>query len=69
MTQKRRRPAPARRSDAVEKLRAGYENQSIPLGRVGALSEVADTVVYLASARASYVHGTVLNVSGGKSRA
>jgi sorbitol-6-phosphate 2-dehydrogenase len=53
----------------VEDLRAGYEKVSIPLGRVGKLSEVADLVTYLASERSSYVHGTVINISGGKSRA
>lgn len=56
------------RGITVEALRAAYEKQSIPLGRVGALAEVADAVVYLASSRASYIHGTVVNVSGGKSR-
>ncbi len=57
------------RGITVEKLRQAYEKQSIPLGRVGRLDEVADAVVYLASRRASYIHGTVVNLSGGKSRA
>jgi len=57
------------RGITVEQLREGYESQSIPLGRVGKLAEVADVIVYLASRRASYVHGTVINISGGKSRA
>ncbi|MBM4144441.1 MAG: glucose 1-dehydrogenase [Lentisphaerae bacterium] len=52
----------------VEQFRAKYEQVSIPLGRPGRLREVADAVCFLASDRASYVHGTVLNVSGGKSR-
>ncbi len=56
--------------DGVDQLRANYgKTSSIPLNRSGQLSEVADLVVYLASDRASYVHGTVVNVSGGKSRA
>jgi sorbitol-6-phosphate 2-dehydrogenase len=38
------------------------------LGRSGKLSEVADLVVFLASERASYIHGTTVNISGGKSR-
>lgn len=57
------------RSITVEKLREGYEKVSIPLGRSGKLTEVANTVCFLASDRAGYIHGTVVNVSGGKSRA
>lgn len=57
------------RGITVEELRAGYKKVSIPLGRVGTLREVADTVCFLASVRAGYIHGTVVNVSGGKSRA
>jgi len=53
----------------VEELRSKYgSTSSIPLGRSGKLGEVADLVVYLASTRASYVHGTTVNLSGGKSR-
>ena len=40
----------------------------MPLGRSGKLSEGSDLVVYLASERASYLHGTTVNISGGKSR-
>jgi len=57
------------RGITVEKLREKYEQVSIPLGRSGKLSEVANTVCFLASQRAGYIHGTVINVSGGKSRA
>lgn len=56
------------RGISIEELRAGYKKVSIPLGRSGKLSEVADAVCYLASDRAAYVHGTTLNISGGKSR-
>ena len=57
------------RGITVEQFREKYEQVSIPLGRSGKLSEVANTVCFLASDRASYIHGTVVNVSGGKSRA
>ena len=57
------------RGITVDALRASYEKVSIPLGRVGTLSEVADLACFLASERAGYVHGTVFNISGGKSRA
>jgi sorbitol-6-phosphate 2-dehydrogenase len=56
------------RGVGVAELRRGYESVSIPLGRPGRLEEVADLVTFLASKRASYIHGTVINISGGKSR-
>jgi 3-oxoacyl-[acyl-carrier protein] reductase len=37
----------------------------IPVGRLAELGEVAAAAVFLASRQASYVTGTVLNVSGG----
>lgn len=57
------------RGITVDDLRAGYAKTSTtPLGRSGKLSEVADMCVYLASNRASYVHGVTINVAGGKTR-
>ena len=57
------------RGITVEDLRAGYKKVSIPLARAGRLTEIADTVCFLASDRGGYIHGTTVNVSGGKSRA
>ena len=57
------------RGITVEKLRQSYEQVSIPLRREGKLEEVADVVCFLASDMASYITGTVINISGGKSRA
>lgn len=57
------------RGITVEELRRSYEKVSIPLGRVGALEEVANVVSFLVSDQASYITGTVVNISGGKSRA
>jgi len=57
------------RGITVDDLRAGYKKVSIPLARAGRLAEIADTVCFLASERSGYVHGTTVNVSGGKSRA
>ena len=57
------------RGITIEQFGEKYKQVSIPLGRSGKLSEVADTVCFLASDRAAYIHGTVINVSGGKSRA
>lgn len=57
------------RGITVDDLRAGYAKTSTtPLGRSGKLSEVADMCVYLASHRASYIHGVTVNVAGGKTR-
>ncbi len=57
------------RGITVDQLRAGYAKTStIPLGRAGKLSEVANAVAFLASERAGYIHGITFNVAGGKSR-
>ncbi|MBM3571125.1 MAG: SDR family oxidoreductase [Alphaproteobacteria bacterium] len=41
---------------------------SVPLGRLGAAQDVADLVVFLASDRASYIHGQHILVDGGIAR-
>ncbi|WP_026931931.1 sorbitol-6-phosphate dehydrogenase subunit [Glycomyces tenuis] len=51
-------------ADSVE---ADYTTR-IPLGRPGRHHEIADLVTYLASDRASYITGTTIAVTGGKSR-
>ena len=57
------------RGVTVEKIRDGYKStKTTPLGRDGKLSEVADFVAYISSDKASYVHGTTINVAGGKTR-
>lgn len=40
-------------------------NRQIPLGRLGEPEEFADVVAFLASERASYVTGTVVQIDGG----
>ena len=37
----------------------------IPLGRLGQPEDIAQTLVWLASAEAAYVHGAVISVDGG----
>ena len=39
---------------------------AVPMRRHGAPAEVANAVLWLASESASYVHGTLLDVSGGR---
>ena len=41
---------------------------SIPLGRPGHLSEVADLICYLVSDHATYITGVTIPISGGKSK-
>lgn len=57
------------RGITVEKLREGYAKQStIPIGRSGKLSEVANLCCFLASERGGYIDGVTYNVAGGKTR-
>lgn len=39
---------------------------AVPMGRTGSAREVAEAVLWLASEQASYVHGAVLDVAGGR---
>lgn len=57
------------RGITIKELRERYKKAAIPLGRSGKLSEIANMVCFLASERSGYIHGTVINVSGGKTRA
>lgn len=38
----------------------------IPLGRVGQPDEVAEAALFLASEKASYIHGAILDIGGGR---
>jgi 3-oxoacyl-[acyl-carrier protein] reductase len=51
-------------AEAWQRNRAKYLER-IPLGRIGDPAEVAAAVLFLASARASYITGTALHVNGG----
>jgi NAD(P)-dependent dehydrogenase (short-subunit alcohol dehydrogenase family) len=42
---------------------------SIPLGRIAETEEVADLCVYLASPRAHFVNGTMIEIDGGQEKA
>ncbi len=50
-----------------EQLSTDY-TKVIPLGRPGKLDDIGNLVIYLVSERASYISGTTVNISGGKSR-
>lgn len=51
-------------SDLPEDLRKEYKNQ-VPMKRFGTPAEVAEAILFLASKEASYINGTVLEVTGG----
>jgi len=44
---------------------AGEYNESIPIGRISTVEEVANAVVFLCSDAAGYMTGSNLDVSGG----
>ena len=52
-------------NDAMTPRMRKWMPHEVPLGRVGTPANVSDAVVFLASDRASYVNGAVLNVHGG----
>ena len=55
------------RGVAPDQLSPDYA-KVIPLGRPGKLTEIADLVAFLLSPRASYITGTTIAITGGKSR-
>ncbi len=53
-------------SDAGDPNRVDRLAENVPMKRGGQAIEVADAILWLASDQASYVSGTLLNVSGGR---
>jgi 3-oxoacyl-[acyl-carrier protein] reductase len=47
---------------------AAFIERELPWGRFGSVAEIADTVAFLVSPRASWVVGTCVSVDGGQSR-
>lgn len=46
-----------------------YATSNIPLGRYGKPEEIADTITFLASEKASYITGQAINIDGGMVKA
>lgn len=55
------------RGTTVDNLSPDYA-KVIPIGRPGRLDEIAELVCYLASDKSSYITGTTVTITGGKSR-
>ncbi len=53
-------------SRTLDEFYAGM-GERVPLGRVGEAAEAGDVICFLASARASYITGTAINIDGGSS--
>lgn len=52
-------------NDAMTPRMREWMPHEVPLGRVGTPANIGDAVIYLASERAAYVNGAILNVHGG----
>ena len=53
-------------SRTLDEFYAGM-GRNVPVGRVGEAAEAGDVICFLASARASYLTGTAINIDGGSS--
>jgi len=55
-------------TDMVQKMPERVREEiraKVPLGRLGQPEDIANTLVWLASAEAAYVNGAVISVDGG----
>lgn len=55
-------------AEEAEKIMRQEESRKSPLGKMGALKDVADLVVFLSSSKASFLTGHCYNIDGGITR-
>jgi NAD(P)-dependent dehydrogenase (short-subunit alcohol dehydrogenase family) len=51
---------------SVSQERAKHLKKSLPMGRMGTPVEVAETILWLLSDKASYITGSIVSVAGGR---
>ncbi|KAI8093081.1 NAD-P-binding protein [Halteromyces radiatus] len=58
-------PGPIGGTEGMDKLGVGFEEETVPMGRIGDVKDIEQSTVFLLSEGASYINGVTLVVDGG----